>query len=273
MRIHLHSEYLDFHLYYTVLDKKLCPRRNGVWNAAYLQTPYKRIDHCEFNSYFGKVRENNTALLQYDTYYTIYLFFIGGKNVYLVHTHYPLAGSVGAANHNKGFDDIIAATKDYGRVVIFGDLNIRDTSYLESKGFTVANDVSQPTYQDGTTLDWVLYKGDIVIEDFQVVDAVTPGLSDHNLVKFKVTVEPLTLRIKGESVFWPVVNNRKPIWYDGEQWINADGEKMNIRRIGTSAQRPTPDYAPFTYFDTSLTPPRPIFWNGESWVDATGTIV
>jgi hypothetical protein len=118
-----------------------------------------------------------------------------------------------------------------------------------------------------------LYRGDIVVEDFQVVDAVTPGLSDHNLVKFKVTVEPITLRIKGESVLWPVEGNKKPIWYDGEQWINADGEQMNIRRIGTSAQKPTPDYAPFTYFDTSLIPPRPVFWNGNYWVDATGTLM
>ncbi len=245
------------------------PRRNGIWNAAYIQSPITDITHQEFASYFGRVREHNKNLLISDTYYTVYKFYVGNLNTYLVHTHYPLTSSTGASHKNEGFSEIVSLMQNRQRVVIFGDLNVTDVTYFTDRGYSVAND-DTPTHSNGSILDWVLYKG-VNIDNFQVVDTITSELSDHNLISFSITVSPWMSEVKGASAFPTTSGSKKPIWYNGSEWVHADGEAIDIKRSGATSERPTPTFAPFMYFDTTLG--KPIFWNGEGWTDATGASV
>ena len=47
----------------------------------------------------------------------------------------------------------------------------------------------------------------------------------------------------------------KPIFWNGSAWVEEDGEPADIKRTGTSAQRPSPANIGFNYFDTTLGKP------------------
>lgn len=60
---------------------------------------------------------------------------------------------------------------------------------------------------------------------------------------------------------------RTPLWYDADDdtWRYADGIRYNIKRYGSTADRPTTNIPiGFEYFDTTLG--KPIWFTGSSWV-------
>lgn len=65
----------------------------------------------------------------------------------------------------------------------------------------------------------------------------------------------------------------KPIWWNGDSWVDVDGYPT-YKKVGTTAERPnipSGTYPGFQYYDTDLK--KPIWWNGTAWKDATGTVV
>lgn len=66
---------------------------------------------------------------------------------------------------------------------------------------------------------------------------------------------------------------KKPIWWSGEKWIEADGTPA-VAKKGSTEKRPdtlTVDDAGYQYFDTTIN--KPIYWTGSDWVDANGVSV
>lgn len=63
---------------------------------------------------------------------------------------------------------------------------------------------------------------------------------------------------------------KRPTWYDGTKWLDANGYSPVANKGATSA-RPTltSDDAGFTYWDTTLG--KMIAWNGSAWVNLDGT--
>ena len=61
---------------------------------------------------------------------------------------------------------------------------------------------------------------------------------------------------------------KKPVWWNGEKWVDYDGYSSDGNRSGATALRPTGVNTGFVYFDSSLG--KPIWWTGSKWVDATG---
>lgn len=76
--------------------------------------------------------------------------------------------------------------------------------------------------------------------------------------------EDINSAYKGYSCF----NMNKPIWWDGEKWITANGNRYDIKYNGSTSERPTNVNTGFQYFDTDQN--KPIYWTGSKWVDATG---
>lgn len=77
---------------------------------------------------------------------------------------------------------------------------------------------------------------------------------------------------EGESRL--VETHNKPVWWNGEKWVEADGGKAFTKRSGASRQRPTGSdiYVGFQYFDTTIG--KPIWYKGNGvWVDANGTVI
>ena len=62
----------------------------------------------------------------------------------------------------------------------------------------------------------------------------------------------------------------KPSWWDGSNWINAEGFKINKNR-GTTSERPTltREEEGFGYYDSTLK--KKILWNGTEWTNIDGT--
>lgn len=73
----------------------------------------------------------------------------------------------------------------------------------------------------------------------------------------------------------------KPIWWDGTEWVESDGQPAGSQRTGTWAQRPNADGSfldnGFQYFllESTTGNGKPIWWSqgGSKWVDATGATV
>lgn len=63
---------------------------------------------------------------------------------------------------------------------------------------------------------------------------------------------------------------RTPLWYDKDDdtWRYADGIRYDIKRYGSSSDRPTTNIpVGFEYFDTTLG--KPVWFNGSDWVIST----
>lgn len=73
----------------------------------------------------------------------------------------------------------------------------------------------------------------------------------------------------GESRFVETIN--KPVWWNGNNWVESDGVKAGVQRSGSKKQRPSGNdiYIGFQYFDSDLG--KPIWYKGNGvWVDASG---
>lgn len=65
-------------------------------------------------------------------------------------------------------------------------------------------------------------------------------------------------------------SDSKPEFFDGGSWRDADGMNADIKRSGTTLERPSSNLdTGFRYFDSSLG--MPIYWQGTKWVKSDGT--
>lgn len=59
----------------------------------------------------------------------------------------------------------------------------------------------------------------------------------------------------------------RPQWYNGNSWVEYDGENTGIQRVSNSANRPTPSKTGFLFYDSTLARPA---WYYNSWYDSDG---
>lgn len=63
----------------------------------------------------------------------------------------------------------------------------------------------------------------------------------------------------------------KPVWWNGIEWINGEGNSSDLINRGPTSQRPTNAPEGFRYFDTDLE--QEIIWDGTQWLNTDGTLV
>lgn len=63
----------------------------------------------------------------------------------------------------------------------------------------------------------------------------------------------------------------KPIFYNGEKWVDSEGNDADYKKTAKSNERPEYPKIGFNFYDTTIN--KPIWWTGEKWVDATGAEV
>lgn len=63
----------------------------------------------------------------------------------------------------------------------------------------------------------------------------------------------------------------KKILWNGTAWVNLDGSSFDIKKSGTTDERPSNVEIGFIYKDTTLN--KLIIWNGSSWVNMDGTVL
>lgn len=73
--------------------------------------------------------------------------------------------------------------------------------------------------------------------------------------------------IIGECILDTSLN--KIIWWNGNCWIDANGNPADAKKQGTTEERPTAINIGFIYKDTTLN--KLIIWNGSAWVNMDGT--
>ena len=69
----------------------------------------------------------------------------------------------------------------------------------------------------------------------------------------------------------PFFHNNRLLFPTGDSILGVDGELYNIRKSGSTSQRPTPTNVNFMYFDTSTH--MPIWWDGEMYSYGDGVRV
>ncbi|MBB6371433.1 glycosyl hydrolase family 28-related protein [Chryseobacterium shigense] len=125
--------------------------------------------------------------------------------------------------------------------------------FIES-GMLVEDNYEGTVYVDGFVNDFKYYDQNIKI--YKTFDDIGPN--------YKRPIAP----ISGYQFYNS--GHSKPEFFDGGSWRNADGMNADLKRYGTTSERPSNnlDYG-FTYFD--LTIDKPIYWQGTKWVKADGT--
>lgn len=125
--------------------------------------------------------------------------------------------------------------------------------FIES-GMLVEDNYEGTVYVDGFVNDFKYYDQDIKIYK------TFGDIGDLNKRPFNP--------IAGYNFY--NTSQSEPQFFDGASWRNADGMVADLKRYGTTSERPSNslDYG-FTYFD--LTIEKPIYWQGIKWVKADGT--
>jgi hypothetical protein len=62
---------------------------------------------------------------------------------------------------------------------------------------------------------------------------------------------------------------KKKILWNGTVWVNIDGSPLNLKKSGTTQERPSKVEIGFIYEDTTLN--KLILWEGTKWVNLDGT--
>ena len=98
------------------------------------------------------------------------------------------------------------------------------------------------------------------------------GISGTDYGRYHRTMPEVAEGDKSKMVGYDIYDtkNKKPLWWNGEMWVDAAGQP-NVKSSGSTSERPTGVSAGFQYFDSTLS--KPIWWNGTAWVDSTGTEV
>lgn len=68
--------------------------------------------------------------------------------------------------------------------------------------------------------------------------------------------------------YYDATLNKKILW-NGTTWVNLDGSSLDIKKSGTTAERPSNVEIGFIYKDTTLN--KLILWEGTKWVNIDGT--
>lgn len=68
--------------------------------------------------------------------------------------------------------------------------------------------------------------------------------------------------------YYDTTLNKKILW-NGTTWVNLDGSSLDIRKSGTTAERPSNIEIGFIYKDTTLN--KLILWEGTKWVNLDGS--
>lgn len=186
------------------------------------------------------------------------------------------------------------------------EIPINSVLYFENGGFqngiVKGNDTMIIGYNTAT-LENIIFKGTFITDAFKINEngndeifvpnnlsiswkstASEPGLSypyykdikgDYKRLSEIISMDILDVddirnKIDGYSVFANDKDHRCPIWYDetDDTWRYADGIKTEVKRYGTTEQRPKNIPIGFEYFDTTLN--SPIWSNGATWVYPIG---
>lgn len=62
---------------------------------------------------------------------------------------------------------------------------------------------------------------------------------------------------------------KKPLWWDGSNWIDSNKNPADAKKQGTTAERPTGVQIGYVYKDTTLN--KLIIWDGTEWINMDGT--
>ena len=68
--------------------------------------------------------------------------------------------------------------------------------------------------------------------------------------------------------YYDTTLNKKILW-NGTTWVNLDGSSLDIKKSGTTAERPSNVEIGFIYKDTTLN--KLILWEGSKWVNLDGS--
>lgn len=157
-------------------------------------------------------------------------------------------------------DGLVAGKGNANNFVIKSDTGLTSNNIVHLKnlfiesGMLVEDNYEGTVYVDGFVNDFKYYDQDIKI--YKTFDDIGPN--------YKRPIAP----IPGYQFYNS--SHSKPEFFDGGSWRNADGMNADLKRYGTTLERPSNslDYG-FTYFD--LTIEKPIYWQGTKWVKADGT--
>ena len=162
------------------------PQRNYSCNAVYskIEISQPEVHEFECNKDLGKLGQYAPEGADY--YFVTTDLVINGTTVKLVSTHLAFGSNNIVANQIK---ELIEYCEQYEHVVLLGDWNVNtfsDFNLFTDAGYTLGNtDKNMPTYEGGSSLDNIVYKG-VTVTDFTLAGT---DLSDHYALYCTVTVD------------------------------------------------------------------------------------
>ena len=158
---------------------------NAVYSRIEISTPQKHELKC--NETAGKISVHDVKATDY--YFVTTDLVINGTTVKLVSAHLAFDGEGSKDVVINQFKEIIEYCNQFEHVVLLGDWNVGSFSEFDlftEAGYTLANaDKNMATYNSGSSLDNIIYKG-VTVSDFGLAGT---DLSDHYALYCTITVE------------------------------------------------------------------------------------
>ena len=148
---------------------------NAVYSRVEISDPVKHEFECNKTAPVISTKGPEAE----DYYFVTTDIVIDGVTVKLVSVHLAFDGENSCNVVINQLKELIAYCEQYEHVVLLGDWNVGEFSefnLLTNAGYTLANtDASLATYNDGDSLDNIVYKG-VTVTDFALAGT---DLSDH----------------------------------------------------------------------------------------------
>lgn len=158
---------------------------NAVYSKIDISNP--EMHELECNKTAGKISVHDVRATDY--YFVTTDLVINGTTVKLVSAHLAFDGEGSKDVVINQFKELIAYCNQFEHVVLLGDWNVGSFSEFDlftEAGYTLANaDKNMATYNSGSSLDNIIYKG-VTVSDFGLAGT---DLSDHYALYCTITVE------------------------------------------------------------------------------------
>lgn len=101
---------------------------------------------------------------------------------------------------------------------------------------------------------------------------IIPSIAETDVRAFGTTAQrPILKTVRRGADYYDTTLKRMIVW-NGEKWIEEDGEEAGIARVGSisTANGLTPNRRGFGFYCTTIS--KMIFWTGSAWIEEDGEV-
>lgn len=216
------------------------------------------------SKYNVECKINNEYIYLFMNIRTIGCFYINTDSYYTISHEKP--SDYNTSNDINCIYPIVNAINDYSYVSL---LINNKTGYISTKELKkYCNTLTYSSDNNETKVLYYDYSNKNLVFKFSDTETFYVEL-DTIKTRIGSTSERPSLKLNNAGFVYYDITLKKKILWNGTTWVNLDGTSLELKKSGTTIERPANVEIGFIYKDITLN--KLIIWEGTKWINLDGT--